>query len=188
MKEEIITTARRQLAEGGYSALSFAELANTHETTRANLHHHFGNKHGLAESALASYVEEALRGVRALVDQHEDDFPAFLAQVEKGMLASAMRGRADEACVCTQLLFDERAPADLKAQAKAFFAAKRSLMERSIRASQASGTLTTELKATVLAQRVAALLMGMSTALRVSDKPKATAMALKGALSAMVEP
>jgi len=53
--EAVLAAARRQLSEGGYSALSFAAVAQEAGTTRPAIYRRWATKSALAESAMASY-------------------------------------------------------------------------------------------------------------------------------------
>ena len=50
----VLAAARRQLAEGGYAALSFAAVADEAGTSRPALYRRYASKAALAESAMAS--------------------------------------------------------------------------------------------------------------------------------------
>jgi AcrR family transcriptional regulator len=54
----VLAAARRQLAEGGYAALSFAAVADEAGTSRPAIYRRFATKAALAESAMASFPAE----------------------------------------------------------------------------------------------------------------------------------
>jgi AcrR family transcriptional regulator len=55
----VLAAARRQLAEGGYAALSFAGVADEAGTSRPALYRRYASKAALAESAMASFPADA---------------------------------------------------------------------------------------------------------------------------------
>ena len=63
MRRQIKALARDLLIERGYRGVSFGDIATALDTTRANIHYHFGNKHMLVEEVLEDYVEETLDGL-----------------------------------------------------------------------------------------------------------------------------
>jgi AcrR family transcriptional regulator len=56
MREQIKELALDLLIQHGYRGVSFGDLAKALETTRANIHYHFGNKESLVEEVLEDYV------------------------------------------------------------------------------------------------------------------------------------
>lgn len=73
MREQIKALARDLLTRDGYRGVSFGDIATELETTRANIHYHFGNKQSLVEEVLADYVDETLAGLKAVFGR--DDLP-----------------------------------------------------------------------------------------------------------------
>src|SRR6188768_431637 len=73
MRRQIKALARDLLIQRGYRGVSFGDIATALETTRANIHYHFGNKHKLVEEVLEDYVEETLGGVKTAFER--DDLP-----------------------------------------------------------------------------------------------------------------
>jgi AcrR family transcriptional regulator len=73
MRRQIKVLARDLLVERGYRGVSFGDIATALDTTRANIHYHFGNKHTLVEEVLEDYVEETLDGLKAAFGR--DDLP-----------------------------------------------------------------------------------------------------------------
>lgn len=183
MKNLILDTAKEQLSSGGYRALNFGQIASEFQTTRANLHHHFGNKHGLAKAATLAYVDDSLQAVRDMASKYPADFDAFLDAIEAMILASRPNEDESQACICLQLLLDDDSPGDLKEIARAFFAEKRQIMAGIVRASQASGKIPKDRDADQLALRASVVLMGISANLQVHTQPDKAASSLKGMLT-----
>jgi TetR/AcrR family transcriptional repressor of nem operon len=73
MRRQIKALARDLLIERGYRGVSFGDIATALDTTRANIHYHFGNKHKLVEEVLEDYVEETLDGLKTAFGR--DDLP-----------------------------------------------------------------------------------------------------------------
>src|SRR5690349_4207286 len=57
MRERIKALALDLLIKHGYRGVSFGDLAEALQTTRANIHYHFGNKESLVEEVLGDYVD-----------------------------------------------------------------------------------------------------------------------------------
>lgn len=60
MKDEIRRATVVLLLRHGYQGLRFRDIAEMLDTTRANIHHHYGNKLNLCEEVIVEYVEKTL--------------------------------------------------------------------------------------------------------------------------------
>jgi len=60
MKDEIRRATVVLLLRHGYQGLRFRDMAEMLDTTRANIHHHYGNKLNLCEEVIVEYVEKTL--------------------------------------------------------------------------------------------------------------------------------
>jgi AcrR family transcriptional regulator len=81
MRERIKTLARDLLIEKGYRGFSFGDLAEALETTRANVHYHFGHKQTLVEEVLVDYARETIEGTSAAWKNPDLDFLGKIQQV-----------------------------------------------------------------------------------------------------------
>ncbi len=57
MRDRIKQVAEELLIKHGYRGLSFRQISDLLNTTRANLHYHFGSKDGLVEEVLNDYAD-----------------------------------------------------------------------------------------------------------------------------------
>lgn len=60
MKDEIRRATVVLLLCHGYQGLRFRDIAEMLDTTRANIHHHYGSKQNLCEEVIVEYVEKTL--------------------------------------------------------------------------------------------------------------------------------
>ena len=74
MRERIKTLALDLLIQYGYRGVSFGDLAKALETTRANIHYHFGHKQQLVEEVLVDYTIETIRGTSAIFGDPDQTF------------------------------------------------------------------------------------------------------------------
>ncbi len=65
-RDAIKTLALQLLIQQGYRGLSFRDIAEGLDITRANIHYHFGNKQLLVEELLTEYVESTLAALTAI--------------------------------------------------------------------------------------------------------------------------
>ncbi|WP_431153231.1 TetR/AcrR family transcriptional regulator [Acidovorax facilis] len=64
MREQIKQIAEELLVKHGYRGLNFRQIAEALNTTRANLHYHFGSKEGLVEAVLDEYATRTMDSYR----------------------------------------------------------------------------------------------------------------------------
>jgi AcrR family transcriptional regulator len=68
MRERIKALARDLLIQYGYRGVSFGNLATALDTTRANIHYHFGHKQTLVEEVLLDYTADTIRGTATIFE------------------------------------------------------------------------------------------------------------------------
>jgi len=79
MRDRIKVVATDLLVRHGYRGVSFGDIAPLLDTTRANIHYHFGNKQKLLEEVLEAYVDDALVRFRRI---WADESRSFEEKVE----------------------------------------------------------------------------------------------------------
>ncbi len=79
MRDRIKAAATDLLIRHGYRGMSFGDIAPLLETTRANIHYHFGNKQKLLEEVLEDYVDDSLAHFRRI---WTDESRSFEEKVE----------------------------------------------------------------------------------------------------------
>jgi AcrR family transcriptional regulator len=66
MRDRIKAQALDLLIQHGYRGVSFGDIAERLDTTRANIHYHFGNKQTLVEEVLEDYVRDTLAALKEI--------------------------------------------------------------------------------------------------------------------------
>src|SRR5690606_3985677 len=74
MRERIKALALDLLIQYGYRGMSFGDLATALNTTRANIHYHFGHKQALVEEVVVAYARDTIRGTAAVFDAPDVPF------------------------------------------------------------------------------------------------------------------
>jgi TetR/AcrR family transcriptional repressor of nem operon len=69
--ERILDAANALLIDRGYSAFSYADVAEAVKIRKASIHHHFPTKAGLVVAVLRRHRARILEGMKALDDQIE---------------------------------------------------------------------------------------------------------------------
>jgi AcrR family transcriptional regulator len=88
MRERIKALALDLLIQYGYRGVSFGDLAKALDTTRANIHYHFGHKQQLVEEVLVDYTAETIRGTAAIFG---DPDKTFMEKIESVVAFSRRR-------------------------------------------------------------------------------------------------
>lgn len=172
MKEEILQLAEEHLKSGGYENLTFTNLAKSLSTTRANIHHHFRNKEGLALGATQRYADEAFARIKIFSVEHSGDFPSFIRAIERFHAEILHEKGATSSCICSQLIRETNVPDELRKIAIRHFKNIQNLFKQMIIDSQERGTLTKDYDADTLAVEAMSLVLGMGQmALVHGDNP-----------------
>ncbi|MEP1170357.1 MAG: TetR/AcrR family transcriptional regulator, partial [Alphaproteobacteria bacterium] len=85
MRNRIKTLALDLLIQHGYRGVSFGDLATALDTTRANIHYHFGNKQSLVEEVLIDYIDETKKVMETV--WNDPDMP-FIEKIERNVAFS----------------------------------------------------------------------------------------------------
>ncbi len=151
-RTHIISLAIRQLKKGGYSELSFADIASELGISRANIHHHFANKANLAKVALTEYIEDDLAQLQAIIDEYPSDFQKVLMVIDEHFKELYSDHPEDGICACCPLLLNSAdVPSPLKALTRDYFERLCALFESGIKQSQKAGTISKSVKPADLA-------------------------------------
>jgi AcrR family transcriptional regulator len=81
VRQQIKEVATDLFVARGFNGMSFADIAERIGTTRANIHHHFGSKMGLAEEVLAD-------AAALVLDRYGGIFTDMRASLRQKLLAS----------------------------------------------------------------------------------------------------
>lgn len=80
MRDRIRALALDLLIQFGYRGMSFGDLASALNTTRANIHYHFGNKQSLVEDVIVAYVADTLAQTAAVFNAPH---ATFIEKIER---------------------------------------------------------------------------------------------------------
>ena len=187
MKQEIIDLAIDQLRLGGYDTLSFAAIASSLNTTRANLHHHFKNKEGLALAALSHYVETEKRELDKVFEQYDGDLRGALGAIEERMVHLSALAREKTACVCTQIVRDSVAPSQLREIALERFREEGRELGRQVSKFCEGAGNTEDLDTTSLTFRILSTMHGIDMMGLIEPNKEALAPRIRGSLTGLLD-
>ncbi len=188
MKGKILKLAQEQMKKGGYSNLSFTDIADELSTTRANLHHHFKNKEGLAVAATGDYIEKSEQVMSELFENYRGDFAGFIKELDALIYEDVLLKGRDGSCICEQLVREPKIPGNLLDLAKTRFEGIRTSMEKNIQESQENGKIKRSIAASDLSYLTMSLMFGLSQFAMINDGNPEFLKDIKGSLIKFVKP
>jgi TetR/AcrR family transcriptional regulator, transcriptional repressor for nem operon len=180
MREKILTIAQEQLQSGGYENLNFATIAESLSTSRANLHHHFKNKEGLALEATRHYADAMLQNMKQMASAHDGNIITFLAEFEKFMIAKIKEDGCGGSCICSQIIREEDVPQSIRDLSEAHFLKVTSLFKEIIKESQNKKIILKTIAPERLAMMTFSFIMGVGQMALVRGNDPKFIKSLKG--------
>jgi TetR/AcrR family transcriptional regulator, transcriptional repressor for nem operon len=166
--ERILDAANALLIDRGYSAFSYADIAETVKIRKASIHHHFPTKAGLVVAVLKRHRSRISEGMKALDDESENP----LARIKKyyKYWEGCIEGRTLSFCIGALLGAEMPSlPEEVQAEVRLHFSMLTEWFERTLkagtkeRAIQLQGTVATE------AQMLIAVLHGAMLSARATN-------------------
>ena len=166
--ERILDAANGLLIDRGYSAFSYADIAETVKIRKASIHHHFPTKAGLVVAVLRRHRSRISAGMKALEDQTENP----LARIKNyyKYWEGCIEGRTLSFCIGSLLGAEMPSlPEEVQVEVRLHFSMLTEWFERPLkagtkaRAIQLQGTVATE------AQMLIAVLHGAMLSARATN-------------------
>jgi TetR/AcrR family transcriptional repressor of nem operon len=99
--DHILQTAKTLISDRGYSAFSYADIADVVHISKASIHHHFPTKAGLVAAVLKAHRERLLQGTNALTQQVDDPLARLQAYVQHW--EGCIRANSEPFCIAALL-------------------------------------------------------------------------------------
>ncbi|WP_263384782.1 TetR/AcrR family transcriptional regulator [Granulicella arctica] len=99
--DRILQTAKALISDRGYSAFSYADIAEAVQISKASIHHHFPTKANLVVSVLRAHRENFLQGTVSLTEQIDDPLARLQAYVQHW--EGCIRGGNEPFCIAALL-------------------------------------------------------------------------------------
>jgi TetR/AcrR family transcriptional repressor of nem operon len=165
--ERILEAANTLLIDRGYSAFSYADIAETVKIRKASIHHHFPTKAGLVVAVLRRHRARISEGMKALDDQIEN--PLVRIKNYFKYWEGCIEGRTLSFCIGALLGAEMPSlPEEVQAEVRLHFSMLTEWFERTLktaskmRAIHLQGTVATE------AQMLIAVLHGAMLSARAT--------------------
>jgi TetR/AcrR family transcriptional repressor of nem operon len=157
MRSTLIDVATGQVRRLGYSAFSYADLADAVGIRKPSIHHHFPTKEDLGVAIVAAYTEhfsEQLDRIDAKTGDMIERLRAYARLYREGL--EARRG-----CLCGVLASEVAVlPQQVQAGVRQFFGLNLRWIERVLRDGRSNGSLRDGVEPRVAARMVLAALQG----------------------------
>lgn len=166
--ERILDAANSLLVDRGYSAFSYADIADTVKIRKASIHHHFPTKAGLVVAVLKRHRTRISEGMKALDDQIENPLARIKSYYK--YWEECIEGRTLSFCIGALLGAEMPSlPEEVQAEVRLHFSMLTEWFERTLRAGSKvraihlQGTVATE------AQMLIAVLHGAMLSARATN-------------------
>jgi TetR/AcrR family transcriptional repressor of nem operon len=179
MRATLIDVATGQVRRLGYSAFSYADLADAVGIRKPSIHHHFPTKEDLGVAIVAAYTEhvsEQLDRIDAKTGDMIERLRAYARIYREGL--EARRG-----CLCGVLASEVAVlPQQVQAGVRQFFGMNLRWIERVLRDGRSNGLLRDGVEPRVAARTVLAALQGALFLALSLEEPAAFDQAVAGLL------
>jgi len=168
MAERILKTAEALMIERGYSAFSYADIAEAVKIKKPSIHHHFPTKSGLAVAVLKKHREKTLEGTEQLDRQIEDPRKRLHAYIQ--YWEGCIRDRTIPFCVAALMAAElPSLPEEVQAEVRLHFKALSEWLEQTLKAGVNAGVIKLQDSAATEAQTLMAVVHGAMLSARATD-------------------
>ena len=167
MAERILKTAEALMIERGYSAFSYADIADAVKIKKPSIHHHFPTKSGLAVAVLKRHREKTIEGTEQLDRQIED--PRKRLQTYVQYWERCIRDRTVPFCVAALMGAElPSLPEEVQAEVGLHFRALGEWLERTLKTGVKAGVIKLQDSAATEAQTLMAVVHGAMLSARAT--------------------
>jgi TetR/AcrR family transcriptional repressor of nem operon len=179
-KEEILKIADKQMKAGGYKSLSFREIAENLEISKANIHHHFKNKETLAIEVTNHFAGKDFTEMTELAAKYETDFVAFMGALEDKFWEKAKDANNCSVCVCSQIVKADEVPESLLKVAQSHFDKVLGIFMNNAKKGIESKSINTTLSAQDVAMQAGIVMNGVMSLAQAMPDTKTAEQMLRG--------
>jgi TetR/AcrR family transcriptional regulator, transcriptional repressor for nem operon len=179
--DRILESAHALLADRGYSAFSYADIAEMVKIRKASIHHHFPTKATLVTTVLKQHrlkLGLALRTVTQRIDNPLKRLDAYVLHWEK-----CIRDKTEPICIAALLGAElPTLPEEVKAEVKRYFRDLKEWIRETMEQGHSEGIIRLEQSAANEAETFMALMHGAMISARTYGTSKVYTTVMQGAL------
>jgi TetR/AcrR family transcriptional regulator, transcriptional repressor for nem operon len=180
--DRILESAHALLADRGYSAFSYADIAEMVKIRKPSIHHHFPTKEILVTTVLKRHRDKlgtALSTLTQRVDNPLKRLDAYVLHWEK-----CIRDRTEPICIAALLGAElPSLPEEVKLEVKRYFRDLRAWVKETLEDGHSKGIIRLEQSASAEAETFIALMHGAMISARTYGTSKVYTVVMQGALS-----
>ena len=166
--ERILDAANALLIDRGYSAFSYADIAETVKIRKASIHHHFPTKAGLVAAVLRRHRARISEGMKALDDQIEN--PLVRIKNYFKYWEGCIEGRTLSFCIGALLGAEMPSlPEEVQAEVRLHFSMLTEWFERTLKAGSKARVIHLQGAVATEAQMLIAVLHGAMLSARATN-------------------
>jgi TetR/AcrR family transcriptional repressor of nem operon len=181
-RDALLEAAERLVRSRGYSAFSYADLADAVGIRKASIHHHFPAKADLG----AALVEDYTARFRDLLADIREGEPTALRRLDRYGRIYEASVRGGMLCLCGMLATEAQVlPAELRSRIATFFAQQLDWLEAVIAEGQAAGRIASRGSARRTAEHALSALQGASMVAWGTGRPEVVGHALEDLLAGL---
>jgi len=185
--ERILESAHALLADRGYSAFSYADIAEMVKIRKPSIHHHFPTKEILVTAVLKKHRNKlgaALTDLTQRVDSPLKRLEAFVLHWEK-----CIRDKTEPICIAALLGAElPSLPEEVKLEVKRYFRELKVWVQETMEEGHSKGIIRLEQSASTEADTFIALINGAMVSARTYGTSKVYTSIMQGALRKLAAP
>ncbi|ADV83423.1 TetR/AcrR family transcriptional regulator [Terriglobus saanensis] len=179
--ERILDSAHALIAERGYAAFSYADIADVVKIRKASIHYHFPSKEALVTAVLKRHRAKLNAGIEMLNAQIPDPFARLAAYMNHW--EGCIRAKTEPICIAALLGAElPTLPEEVKVEIQRHFQDLRDWFRETLEAGVAVRVIRLSLSAAVEAESLLALVHGAMISARAYDSTEVFALITEGAL------
>jgi len=185
--ENILNSAETLMIQRGYSAFSYADIAEAVEIRKPSIHHHFPTKSALAAAVLKRHRERTIQATEQLDSQIQDPWKRLQAYVQ--YWETCIRGQTVPFCVAALMGAElPSLPEEVQAEVRLHFKALAEWLERTIKAGAKAGVIRLQDAAPTEAQALMASVHGAMLSARATGDREVFKRVTGAALKRLAQP
>jgi TetR/AcrR family transcriptional repressor of nem operon len=166
--ERILDAANALLTDRGYSAFSYADIAETVNIRKASIHHHFPTKAGLVVAVLRRHRSRIFEGMKTLDEQVEN--PLLRVKNYFKYWEGCIEGQSLSFCIGALLGSEMPSlPAEVQAEVRLHFSMLTDWFERTLKAGAKARAMRLQGSVATEAQMLIAVLHGAMLSARATS-------------------
>jgi len=179
--ERILDSAHKLIAERGYAAFSYADIADVVKIRKASIHYHFASKDALVTAVLKRHRTRLNAGIETLSAQVPDPLARLAAYMN--YWEGCIRKKTEPICIAALLGAElPTLPEEVKVEVKRYFQDLRGWFRETLEAGVEVGVIHLSMPAAAEAESLLALVHGAMISARAYDSTKVFTLVTESAL------